>query len=47
MSCFSIVFDCFNAIKMSGFNVFMLQVNVSKTEIPKNGYSQVKALKTG
>ena len=44
---FSIVFVCFNALKMSGFNVFMLQVNVSKTEIPKNGYSQVKALKTG
>ena len=44
---FSIVFGCFNALKMSGFNVFMLQVNVSKTEISKNGYSQVKALKTG
>ena len=47
MSCFSIVFDCFNALKMSGFNVFMLQINVSKTEFPKNGYPQVKALKTG
>ena len=44
---FSIVFDCFNALKMSGFNVFPLQINVSKTEITKNGYSQVKALKTG
>ena len=44
---FSIVFDCFNALKMSGFNVFMLQINVSKTEFPKNGYPQVKALKTG
>ena len=47
MSCFSIVFDCFNALKMSGFDVFLLQINVSKTEFPKNGYSQVKALKTG
>lgn len=44
---FSIVFDCFNALKMSGFNVFMLQINVSKTEFPNNGYPQVKALKTG
>ena len=44
---FSIVFDCFNALKMSGFNVFMLQINVSKTEISKNGYPQVKAQKTG
>ena len=44
---FSIVFDCFNALKMSGFNVFLLQINVSKTEFPKNGYPQVKALKTG
>ena len=44
---FSIVFGCFNALKMSGFNVFMLQINVSKTEFPKNGYPQVKAQKTG
>ena len=36
---FSIVFDCFNALKMSGFNVFLLQINVSKTESPKNGYT--------
>lgn len=35
---FSIVFDYFNAIKKSGFNVFLLQTNVSKTEFPKNGY---------
>lgn len=35
---FSIVFDYFNALKMSGFNVFLLQTNVSKTEFPKNGY---------
>ena len=46
-SCFSIVFGCFNVLKMSGFNVFLLQINVSKTEFPKNGYPQVKALKTG
>ncbi len=44
---FSIVFSCFNALKMSGFNVFMLQINVAKTEFLKNGYPQVKALKTG
>ena len=44
---FSIVFDCFNALKMSGFNVFLPQINVSKTEFPQNGYPQVKALKTG
>ena len=44
---FSIVFGCFNALKMSVFNVFMLQINVSKTEIPNNGYPQVKAQKTG
>ena len=44
---FSIVFCCFNALKMSGFNVFLLQINVSKTEFPQNGYPQVKALKTG
>ncbi len=43
---FSIVFDCFNALKMSGFNVFLLQINVSKTDFPKNGYLQVKAQKT-
>ena len=47
MSCFSIAFDCFNALKMSGFNLFLLQINVSKTEFPNNGYPQVKALKTG
>lgn len=34
---FSIVFDCFNALKMSGFNVFLPQINVAKTEFPKNG----------
>ena len=44
---FGIVFDCFNTLKMSGFNVFLLQINVSKTEIPKIGYPQVKARKTG
>lgn len=44
---FSIVFDCFNVLKMSGFNVFLPQINVSKTEFPKNDYPQVKALKTG
>ena len=44
---FSIVFGCFNALKMSGFNVFLLQINVPKIEFTKNGYSQVKALKTG
>ena len=44
---FSIVFSCFNALKMSGFNVFLTQINVSKTEFPKNGYPQVKARKTG
>lgn len=44
---FSIVFSCFNALKMSGFNVFLPQINTSKTEFPKNGYPQVKALKTG
>ena len=44
---FSIVFGCFNALKMSGFNVFLLQINVSKTEFSKSGYPQVKALKTG
>ena len=44
---FSIVFGCFNALKMSGFNVFLLQINVSKIEFTKNGYPQVKALKTG
>lgn len=32
---------------MSGFNIFLPQINVSKTEFPKNGYPQVKALKTG
>lgn len=32
---------------MSGFNVFLLQINVSKTEFLKNGYPQVKAQKTG
>ena len=32
---------------MSGFNVFLLQINVSKIEFTKNGYPQVKALKTG
>lgn len=32
---------------MSVFNVFMLQINVSKTEFTKNGYPQVKALKKG
>ena len=32
---------------MSGFNVFLLQINVSKAEIPKKGYQQVKAQKTG
>lgn len=32
---------------MSGFNVFLLQINVLKTEVPKNGHPQVKALKTG
>ena len=32
---------------MSGFNVFLLQINVSKTEIPKNGYPQVKSQKAG
>lgn len=47
MSCFGIVFDCFNALKMSGFDVLMLQINVSKTEFSKNGYPQVKARKTG
>ena len=44
---FSIVFGCFNALKMSVFNVFPLRINVSKTEFPKNGYPQAKALKTG
>ena len=47
MSCFSIVFDCFNALKISVLMFFLLQINVSKTEFTKNGYSQVKALKTG
>ena len=32
---------------MSGFNVFPLQINVSKTEFPKNGYQYAKAQKTG
>ena len=32
---------------MSGFNVFLPQINTSKTEFLKNGYPQVKALKTG
>ena len=44
---FSIVFDCFNALKMSCFYVFMLQINVSKSEFQKNVYPQVKAQKTG
>ena len=44
---FSIVFGCFNALKMSGFDVFLLQINVSKIEFTKNGYPQFKALKTG
>ena len=44
---FSIVFGCFNPLKLSGFDVFLLQINVSKTEFPKNGYPQVKAQKTG
>lgn len=32
---------------MSGFNVFLPQIKVSKTVFPKNGYPQVKALKMG
>lgn len=32
---------------MSGFNFFLTQINVLKTEFPKNGYPHVKALKTG
>lgn len=32
---------------MRGLNVFMLQINVSKTEFLKNGYPQAKAQKTG
>ena len=44
---FSIVFGCFNALKVSGFDVFLLQINVSKIEFTKNGYPQFKALKTG
>lgn len=35
---FSIVFDCFNTLKMSDFNVFLLQINVSKIEFLKDGY---------
>ena len=44
---FSIVFGCFNALKMSGFDVFLPQISVSKTVFPNNGYPQVKAQKTG
>ena len=32
---------------MSGFDVFLLQINVSKTEFPKNGYPQVNTQENG
>ena len=39
---FSIVFGCFNALKMSGFDVFLLQINVSKSNLPKTAIRSSK-----